>query len=143
MRYCQGERGNGPWSGERKRQLAEKHIKDGHSKREVQFTTLYVCIGCKKKFHSFIPAGRHARPCPKYLSSSIVHQFIERTVSSEIVGSKKSPNHAYSPFSTFPPCRIEGDKIILKYPGGPTKCPRCEWTTPAKMPEPWVASIDT
>ena len=39
---CQGERGNGPWSGERKKQLAEKHIKDRHSKKRVQFTTQYV-----------------------------------------------------------------------------------------------------
>ncbi|KAK4017369.1 hypothetical protein OUZ56_032681 [Daphnia magna] len=43
-----------------------------------------------------------------------------------------SPNPAHSPLPTFTPCRIEGDKIILRYLGGPTKCPRCEWTTLAQ-----------
>ncbi|KAI9550368.1 putative reverse transcriptase-2 [Daphnia sinensis] len=44
-------------------------------------------------------------------------------------GSQGSPNPAHSSLPTFSPSRIEGDKIILKYPGKPTKCPRCEWTT--------------
>ncbi|KAK4005916.1 hypothetical protein OUZ56_011039 [Daphnia magna] len=43
---CQGERGSGPWSGDRKRQLAETHIKERHSRRGVQYTTQYVCLGC-------------------------------------------------------------------------------------------------
>ncbi|KZR96342.1 Uncharacterized protein APZ42_009375 [Daphnia magna] len=44
-------------------------------------------------------------------------------------GSQGSPNPAHSSLPTFSPSRIEGDKIILKYNGKPTKCPRCEWTT--------------
>ena len=115
--------------GDRKRQLAETHIKERNSRRGVQLTTQYVYLGCKKEFSSFISAGRHARPYSGSLSSSNLRQSLELTIASAMDGSQGSPNPVHSPLPSFSPSRIEGDKIILKYPEKPTKCPRCEWTT--------------
>ncbi|KZS05615.1 Uncharacterized protein APZ42_031135 [Daphnia magna] len=74
-------------------------------------------------------AGRHAKTCTESLSSSILHQSLELTIASAMDGSHGSPNSAHYSFPTFSPSRKEGDKLILKYPGKPTKCPRCEWNT--------------
>ncbi|KZS06532.1 Uncharacterized protein APZ42_029986 [Daphnia magna] len=71
-------------------------------------------------------AGRHARPCTESLSSSILRQSLELTIASAMDGSQGCTNPAHSSLPTFPPSRIEGAKFFLKYPGKPTKCPRCE-----------------
>ncbi|KAK4013403.1 hypothetical protein OUZ56_025945 [Daphnia magna] len=67
---CEGGRGSGPWSGDRKRQLTETHIKERHFRRSVQYTT------------------QHAIPCTESLSPSILRQSLELTIASAIDGSQ-------------------------------------------------------
>ena len=123
---CRGKRGSGPWTGEdRKKQLLD-HLKLKHPENGV-LNLIFFCTRCRLEFNNFTTAGRHGRKCSGEANS--ISSSLDLTLRSVGARSSISLDRRNSVRTIFPIPEIDGNKLILLYPGVPCQCPRCGWVT--------------
>ena len=101
---CLKKRGGGPWSTEERQALARTHAKDKHEGTVTKFR----CTKCNETFESS-HGGRKHNQCSTPTSRASVSPRLQVD-------------------STFAPSYVSGNKLIMMYPGRPSRCPfeQCE-----------------
>jgi hypothetical protein len=130
---CEGETGNGPWSGEGKHNRLFSHINDRHRARGDNPPAIFFCEKCHREFSSFASAGRHAKNCSDIINQHLLSS-LELTIASEggrISLPSTSGRESMAP--KFEITRISGSKLVLIYPGKPSRCSLCEWVTTSSL----------
>ena len=116
---CSMARGGGPWSTSECQALARKHLKKKHSGSNVGFR----CVKCKDAFDS-LHGGRNHNPCRKSASNNDSSRSSGTPAGSNltIIDTSTNTNRDTS-IDCFTSCSIQDGKLILPYPGRPTRCP--------------------
>ena len=131
---CQRERGRGPWKSGQRHLQALDHLRKRHPIRgSSELRVFYFCQKCGLEFESFISGGRHARGCT-YQQDDSRQSLDNAGVSS--AGESFASNNVTQPEerrAVYADTRIEENRLILLYPGQPSRCSMCEHTFASTM----------
>ena len=127
FRRCQGLKGCGPWTGEQRHLQASRHIEACHTSPERRsFETIYFCSKCKEEFTSYASGGRHLRKCKAPTTNQSLRLSLDRTLGASLDETRTITIDSLAEVGVaFAPTEIDGDKLILVYPGVPSRCSQC------------------
>ena len=124
---CNGVKGCGPWKGEQRHLQVSRHITSCHSSAEQpSFETIYFCSKCKKEFTSYPSCGRHLKKCEAPSINQSLRLSLDRTLGTTLDETQNLSIGSLTDIGvSFAASNIEGDKLVMVYPGVPSRCPRC------------------
>ena len=135
---CLLARGGGPWATEERQALARKHLREKHDGMAM----IFKCSRCGDEFAS-LHGGRRHNPCRRSIAPSpnpptlnaptrsrlsVSPGAITTTTSTSTPTSRASVSPRSQVDPTFAPSYVSGNKLIMLYPGRPSRCPfeQCE-----------------
>ena len=127
---CPLARGGGPWKTEERQALARKHLKEKHDGLALKFK----CVRCGDEFAS-LHGGRRHNPCRRSIAPSPITTAPTNSPANSRLSARAGANPNMTPLIgpsaspcsrsdiTFAPSFVNGDKLIMMYPGRPSQCP--------------------
>ena len=141
VRTCKGSnRNNGAWIGEQRHLDLMEHYEKRHKNLyPFSFSICFKCSICEKIFDSIHTAGRHHKICDRRASASFSTSISTTNDSLQVTQELESSSTPVEDELELEPTRIEKEgrksRLILKYPGRPSTCPKapkCDWHTGAR-----------